>query len=212
MQTHLATLEDWTYRLLPPEQPARRLLLLLHGWTGDENSMWVFARNFPHDVWMLAPRAPFPAPSGGYSWREHLEGEHSLADLRATAANLIRFVEGWGVANQVETSQFDVIGFSQGAAMTGMLGLLYPQRVRKLAMLSGFLPEGAQELFPASFSPQKRIFIAHGTRDRMVSVERAQQAARLFERAGAQVEYCEADVAHKVGPECLRALAAYLQN
>jgi phospholipase/carboxylesterase len=211
MQTHLATLEDWTYRFFPPQQPSRRLLLLLHGWTGDENSMWVFARNFPRDVWMLAPRAPFLAPSSGYSWREHAESEHSLADLRDTAANLIHFVDGWGVANQVETSQFDVVGFSQGAAMSGMLGLLYPERVRKLAMLSGFLPQGAQELV-APFRSEKQIFIAHGTQDLMVSVERAQQAASLFENAGAQVEYCEADVAHKVGAECLRALADYLEN
>ena len=81
LETHLATLEDWTYRFLPPQRASRRLLLLLHGWTGDENSMWVFARNFPRAAWMLAPRAPFLAPSGGYSWREHVETSHSLDEI-----------------------------------------------------------------------------------------------------------------------------------
>lgn len=212
MNTSLATLEDWTYRFLPPEQPSRRLLLLLHGWTGDENSMWVFARNFPRTAWMLAPRAPYAAPSGGYSWREHVEMAHSLEDLRASAASLLHFLDGWGVANQVETTGFDVVGFSQGAAMAGMLSLLYPERVRRLAMLAGFLPHGAEALTPPSFDPGKRIFIAHGTQDLMVSVERARQAVQLFEQAGAQVEYCEADVAHKVSAECLRALVDYLQD
>ena len=212
LETRLATLEDWTYRFLPPEKPSNRLLLLLHGWTGDENSMWVFARNFPRDIWMLSPRAPFPAPSGGYSWREHVESLHSIDDLRNSAAALIHFLDGWGVANQVDTTQFDVAGFSQGAAMTGMLALLYPERVRKLAMLAGFLPHGAEELFPASFDPEKRVFVAHGTQDLMVSVERARHAVSLFEQAGADVEYCEADVAHKVSTECLRALVEYLQD
>jgi phospholipase/carboxylesterase len=212
LETHLATLEDWTYRFLPPQKASRRLLLLLHGWTGDENSMWVFARNFPRTAWMLAPRAPFPVPSGGYSWREHVETAHSLDDLRASAAELLHFVEGWGVANQVDTDQFDVAGFSQGAAMAGMLSLLYPQRVCKLAMLAGFLPHGVEELFPASFDPEKRVFVAHGTQDLMISVERARQAVSLFEQAGAKVEYCEADVAHKVSAECLRALVDYLQD
>ena len=96
--------------------------------------------------------------------------------------------------------------------MAGMLSLLYPQRVRKLAMLAGFLPHGAEELFPASFDPKKRVFIAHGTQDLMVSVERARHAVSLFEQAGAQVEYCEAEVAHKVSAECLRSLVDYLQD
>jgi phospholipase/carboxylesterase len=212
MNTILATLEDWTYRVLPPETPSRHLLLLLHGWTGDENSMWVFARNFPRTAWMLAPRAPYPAPSGGYSWREHLETAHSLDDLRDSAAALLHFLDGWGVANQVDTQCFDVVGFSQGAAMAGILTLLYPQRVRKLAMLAGFLPNGAEALASDSLAAEKRVFVAHGTQDLMVSVERARQAVRLFERAGAQVEYCEAEVAHKVSAECLRALVNYLQD
>jgi predicted esterase len=212
MNTTLATLEDWTYRFLPPETPSRRLLLLLHGWTGDENSMWVFARNFPRSAWMLAPRAPFPAASSGYSWREQVgETPASLDDMRESADGLLHFLDGWGVANQVDTAQFDVVGFSQGAAMAGMLSLLHPDRVRKVAMLAGFLPRGAEEILPA-FDRQKRVFIAHGTQDLMVSVERARHAAQLFEQAGASVEYCEADVAHKVSAECLRALAGYLRD
>lgn len=212
MNTTLANLEDWTYRFLPPETPSRRLLLLLHGWTGDENSMWVFARNFPRDAWMLAPRAPFQAPSGGYSWREHVETSASIDDLRASADGLLHFLDGWGVANQVDTDSFDVVGFSQGAAMAGMLALLHPRRVRKLAMLAGFLPHGAQDLLPPSSSFKKQIFVAHGRQDLMISVERARHAVSLFEQAGAQVEYCEADVAHKVSAECLRALAEYLHD
>lgn len=210
IETHLSTLEDWTFRFLPPAQPSKRLLLLLHGWTGDENSMWVFARNFPRSAWMLAPRAPYAAPSSGYSWREHFETAHSLDDLRASAGNLVDFVQGWGVANQVDTTDFDVVGFSQGAAMAGMLTLLYPGRIRKLAMLAGFLPQGADTLAFGSLPTQ--VFIAHGTQDLMVSVERARDARRLFEQVGAQVDYCEADVAHKVSAECLKALVEYLQD
>jgi phospholipase/carboxylesterase len=207
-----ATLEDWTFRYQPPETPSNRLLLLLHGWTGDENSMWVFARSFASNVWMLAPRAPFSAPSGGYSWREHVEASHSVEDFKPAVDGLLHFVEGWGVANQVDTSEFDVVGFSQGAAMAGLLSVLHPRRVRKLAMLAGFLPAGVEQLLSASFDPEKRIFVAHGTQDLMISVERARQVVRLFQSAGANVEYCEADVAHKVGAECLRALADYLRD
>ena len=36
-----------------------RVSLLLHGWTGDENSMWVFSQAFPETDFLIAPRAPF---------------------------------------------------------------------------------------------------------------------------------------------------------
>jgi phospholipase/carboxylesterase len=210
IETHLATLEDWTFRFLPPSQPSRRLLLLLHGWTGDENSMWVFARNFPRAAWLLAPRAPYPVPSSGYSWREHLETKHSLEDLRVSAASLLDFVQGWGIANQVDTDSFDVVGFSQGAALAGVFTLLYPGRISKLAMLAGFLPEGTETIQPEALPA--RIFITHGTQDMMVSIERARAARNFFEQCGAQVQFCESDVTHKVSAECLRALVGYLQD
>jgi hypothetical protein len=46
-------------------------MLLIHGLTGDENSMWIFARNLSAEYWMIAPRAPHASQmaQGGYSWR-----------------------------------------------------------------------------------------------------------------------------------------------
>ncbi len=67
--THQMTYNGWTMRVRHAAQEPARFLLLLHGWTGDENSMWIFARNFPADMWIAAPRALYPAEGGGYSWR-----------------------------------------------------------------------------------------------------------------------------------------------
>lgn len=67
--TQLITFQNWTLRVRPASTRTPRLLLLLHGWTGDENSMWVFVRNFPADFWMVAPRVPYATQPSGYSWR-----------------------------------------------------------------------------------------------------------------------------------------------
>src|SRR5919106_4882582 len=66
--TALISFNDWTLRIRESTHPASRLLLLIHGHTGDENSMWVFARGMPAHDWIVAPRAPYNAESGGYSW------------------------------------------------------------------------------------------------------------------------------------------------
>ncbi|MFN3742279.1 MAG: hypothetical protein ACK4VW_06365 [Anaerolineales bacterium] len=42
-ETQLLHFNGWTLRLFPPPDQAKGLMFLLHGWTGDENSMGVFA-------------------------------------------------------------------------------------------------------------------------------------------------------------------------
>jgi len=58
----------------------------------------------------------------------------------------------------------------------------------------------------------KNIFVAHGTLDQMVPIDRARASIGLLEQAGAQVTYCEDEVGHKLSANCLRALEAYLKD
>ena len=159
----LTTFHDWTLRVRPASEGPARLLLLLHGWTGDENSMWVFVRNFSLDYWIIAPRAPYATEPSGYSWRASraprapqpdARSWPSLEDFHASADALIALVDDYAAQHQMDARQFDVIGFSQGAALTNAIALLYPERVRRAGVLSGFLPEGS-ELFDGE-TPVKR--------------------------------------------------------
>lgn len=208
----LTTFENWTLRVRPGAGPASRVLLLLHGWTGDENSMWPFARRLPADWWILAPRAPFPALSSGYSWRAPAQGWPTLATMRPAAALLADLLERWGIANGVATEVVDVAGFSQGGAMSLVFGLIYPQRVNHLAVLAGFLPAESDALAKTRPLAGKSVFWAHGTQDEKVPLAMARLSMQLVQAAGARLTYCEAEIGHRVSAECLRAFEAYLQH
>jgi phospholipase/carboxylesterase len=214
LETTLTTFEDWTLRIHVPQTKSDRVLLMLHGWTGDENSMWAFGRSLSPDYWMLAPRAPYAAPQGGYTWRvPPLPNAHrswpTLEDLRPSAVALADFIERWGIANAVDTSQINVMGFSQGGAMTIVFGLLYPQRVRKMGVMAGFAPQGSDAFVPSLPLLGKDVFVAHGTLDDMVPIDLARYSINLLEEAGAKITYCEAEVGHRVSVECRKALEAF---
>ncbi len=208
--TTVATFENWTLRVRPGT--SQRILLLLHGWTGDENSMWIFTRHFPPEYWIVTPRAPNPAHEGGYSWRAPApRGSWPTIDLfRPAAEALIEFLNHFASANQLMASPVDLAGFSQGAALTLTLGALYPERVRKMGILAGFAPEGAEKLLTPGRLSGKTIFMAHGTSDQIVPLEMARRVLQLLEGAGAQVTYCESAVGHKLSAEGLKALENYL--
>jgi phospholipase/carboxylesterase len=187
-------------------------LLLLHGWTGDENSMWIFMRNFPPNYWIIAPRAPHTADPSGYSWRTPQSGQRggpTFESLHPSADLLIAQVDEYAAHQNLDVAQFDVIGFSQGAALTNVLALLYPGRIRRAGVLSGFLPMGSESLIEKHGLSGLPFFVAHGTLDEMVRIEYARQSVALLKRAGALVRYCEDEVGHKLSADGLRALEEF---
>ncbi|MDD2921024.1 MAG: hypothetical protein PHQ36_01960 [Anaerolineales bacterium] len=174
--TQLITYGDWTLRVRASNSPNPRLLLLLHGWTGDENSMWIFTRALSPDYWMVAPRAPHLADPSGFSWRPNDPdsfGRPSAEKLTPAAEALMRFVDDYSASVKINSAQFDVMGFSQGAAMTNIVGMRFPQRVRKMGVLAGFVPSGMEGVIREKPLIGKNVFVAHGTQDQLIPIDRA---------------------------------------
>lgn len=219
IETELINFKNWTLRVCASQNP-KRILLLIHGLTGDENSMWVFARDLPNHYWMIAPRAPHTAQPFGYSWRPFLTpeplpasglrfGMPKLDELRPSAEALMRLMDEYQIATGIEASEFDVMGFSQGAVMCNILAFLYPQRVCKVGILSGFVPDGLEAFVTGRPLQGKSYFVAHGTQDETVTIDYARSSVKTLEEAGAQVMYCEDAVGHKVSVKCLQALKKF---
>jgi phospholipase/carboxylesterase len=211
--TELIQFDDWTLRIRRTPHPSPRLLLLVHGLTGDENSMWVFARDLPPNYWIIAPRAPYPAEQGGFTWRRFemsTFGRPTLEELSPAAEALIRLVDAYSASAGFEAGVFDLLGFSQGAAVCNVIVFRYPQRVRRTGILAGFVPAGLEGLAEERPLEGKPFFVAHGTKDQTVPIDRARDSIKVLERAGAQVTFCEDEVGHKVSLACMRALRDFL--
>jgi predicted esterase len=96
--------------------------------------------------------------------------------------------------------------------MSSLLAFLYPQRIRKTGILAGFVPGGLEELVSERPLKDKPFFVAHGTKDEMVPINRARASIKILEEAGANVTYCEDEVGHKLSITCLRALKNFFAD
>jgi phospholipase/carboxylesterase len=213
--TNLIEFNNWTLRIRETTEKPARPLLLIHGLTGDENSMWVFTRDLPKDYWMIAPRAPHDAEPFGYSWRTvhpGTFGRPSFEQLLPAAEALIRLIDEYQASAKIDASIIDVMGFSQGAAMSSVLAFLYPERIRKVGILAGFVPSGVDDYINNRPLAGKKIFVAHGTKDEMVPVDRARASMDILKQAGAEITYCEDEVGHKVSLNCIKALRKYYED
>ncbi len=189
-------------RYRPPINTPRRIALLLHGWTGDETSMWVFVRKL-NSHWLLAPRGPIPALPQGFGWAARFA---NYPILKITAITLLQQLDHWQKTLALPDLPLDVIGFSQGAAMAITLALSAPDRITRLACIAGFLPHAA----PIVPLPRLQCLVAHGTQDTIIPLQQAQQAAQHLRSCQAAVEFCQAEVGHKMSTACFQALENFL--
>lgn len=207
-------LGNWTLKVYEPSD-VRRVIFLVHGWTGDENSMWVFANRLPKDALLIAPRAPHVskhADLAGYSWvEERASGFSSLEMFQPAVGVFAGLVDELAVRySAADFGSFGMVGFSQGAAFSVAYAMENPTRVSRLAMLAGFLPE--QSGNAATALAGKPVFIAHGTKDETVPIKRARSAREQLTAAGARIQYCESEIGHKLGATCFAELAEFFKN
>jgi phospholipase/carboxylesterase len=209
----IVSIDYWVMRFHQPDGLGPfPVVLMLHGWTGDENSMWVFSPRLPENVLIIAPRGLYPTKGAGYSWHPDLskawpwvdDFQPAVKGLFAEISNL-NFPEG-------DFSNLHILGFSQGAALAYTMAMMYPERVASLAGLSGFLPDGATSWLRHDRLNGLLVFIAHGTEDERIPIEWARKSVELIEKAGAKVNYCEDNVGHKLSAKCFRGLEAFYKH
>jgi len=204
----------WIVRVRPPtETPSGRAALLLHGWTGDETVMWIFARALPPNVWIFAPRGPISA-SPGYGWSavRHQKLLAAYQDFTTPAAQLVEQVDHWLWLYGLTRGALDVMGFSQGAALAYTLLADYPTRIARLAALAGYLPSGAADQFDRASLADKPVLIAHGSHDETVPIQSARDAADALSHTGVKLTYCEDPVGHKLGAGCMKKLTQFFST
>jgi len=105
----------------------------------------------------------------------------------------------------IAASRIVLAGFSQGCAMALMTGLRHRERLAGIAGLSGYLPlAGTTAAERSDANALVPIFMAHGTQDDIVQVERGRQSCELLRGLGYDVAWHEYPMAHSV---CLAEIA-----
>ena len=174
--------------------------------------MWIFSPRLSANYIILSPRGITSTPLGGFGWQmQGVKGWPSAQDFQESIRSILELVDSFKYPGLI-TESFDLMGFSQGAALAYTMTLMYPERINNLAGLSGFLPGGLEKEIADKKLANKKIFVAHGRKDEMVGIDKARVVVQELKTAGAEIIYCEEDVGHKLSAGCFRAMDDYFAN
>ncbi len=126
---------------------------------------------------------------------------------------LVEYLIAAEKARGIPTHRIVLAGFSQGCAMTLQTGLRHPEKLAGLLCLSGYLP--LHETVTAerhNANHDTPIFMAHGSSDPVIPIDRAEKSRDMLQAMGYQVEWHEYPMPHSVCMEEVEAIGGWLKR
>jgi phospholipase/carboxylesterase len=206
--------EPLVHRVREADGEPAGALILLHGRGADEHDLVpvLDALDPQRRLLGVTPGAPLPGPGGGRWWYQVPRvGFPDPATFDATYARLTTFLDAWLVEQGIGWGQTIIGGFSMGCVMSYAVGL-GPGRPSPSGILamSGFIPTVAGWEPDLGTRAAMPVFITHGARDPVISVEFARDARERLTGAGLDVEYHEHGGGHQLDPRTLALMQAWV--
>ena len=194
------------------------LLIMLHGYGSDENDLFSFASELPEELFIVSAKAPYPMYPYGNAWYainfDAEKGKWSDNEQAKTSRDLIaKFIDEIIAKYPVDKDNITLLGFSQGTILSYSVALTYPDKVKNVIALSGYINT---EIIPATLDnnvlSHLNFYCSHGSVDQVIPVEWARKSPQVLETLGIEHAYSEFPVGHGVAPQNFYEFRAWLES
>ncbi|GEQ86484.1 phospholipase [Patiriisocius marinistellae] len=194
------------------------VIILLHGFGSDENDLFSFAPELPDTHHIIALKAPIPMKPYGNAWYniyfDAADGKFSDIPQAIASRDLIsncidEIVEKY----KADVTNVTLLGFSQGTILSFAVALSYPEKVKNVIGLSGYINEELlKENYAENDFSKLSIYTSHGTVDQVLPIDWARKSQPFLENLNIACEYSEFPVGHGVAPQNFYELKNWLEK
>ena len=149
----------------------------------------------------------------GYGWYPLVPGTPPKPqELETARQRILNFLDAAAERYPIDAKKLGVVGFSQGGVMAYTLALSEPQRFAALAALSTWCPPDAVENADPDTLRYLPTLIQHGSRDELVTVDRARESVETLRALRLPLTYREYDIGHEINHRGLADLSEWLRD
>lgn len=191
------------------------LMVLLHGRANYAKTIFTIEGLLDPRFHVLALQAPFVSDKGGFEWFKPNEAGRSdeiteVTRFKESEELLAKEIQTARAERGLENNPLVLLGFSQGAAMSFLLGLRGTLDVTAAVPMSGFLPQPVKNW--EQLSTRTKFLITHGTEDEVLPPSTSINAQQYLVSRGVYAEYYEYRGRHKMSLSCLHHVNDWLKQ
>ena len=194
------------------------LLIMLHGYGSDENDLFSFASELPKELFIISLKAPYPIQPFGNAWYainfDAEKGKWSDNEQAIQSRDLIaEFINEACNVYPVDKNNVTLLGFSQGTILSYAVALTYPEIVKNIVALSGYVNiDIISENFKNKNYSNLDFYCSHGSADQVIPVDWARQTPKFLDALHIKHQYNEFPVGHGVAPQNFYELRDWLKT
>lgn len=214
-------MRQFSYKVVYPKRIAGNaapMLVMLHGYGSDENDLLSFAESLNERFLIVSLRAPIPIQWGGYAWYDinfmASDGARFGDANQALVAvhDVAEFIKQLVVKYNTDPNNTVLMGFSQGAITSYAVSLHYPNLIRSVVAMSGYI---FSDIMPKEHLQNEtkhlEYFVSHGTQDEVIPIAWARQADAWLTAHGLKHDYTEYTMGHGINPNCFTDMLKWLE-
>jgi phospholipase/carboxylesterase len=217
MEKHTLLLEH-KYRPAKNHAENPPAIIMLHGFGSDENDLFSFASELPEKYAIISLKAPIRLQPYGNAWYniyfdnnqgKFSDDEQAIASRELVSKCIDEIIEKY----KVDGNNITLLGFSQGTILSFAIALSYPEKVKNVIGLSGYINEAIlkEDYTENDFSALK-IYTSHGSVDEVIPIEWARKTQPFLKNLNIDCKYSEFPVGHGVAPQNFYELKEWLKN
>ena len=192
------------------------LLIMLHGYGSDENDLFSFASELPEELFIISARAPYTMQPFGNAWYainfDAVQGKWSDNEQAKESRDLIsKFIDEATDTYPVNKNNVTLLGFSQGTILSYAVALTYPEKIKNIVALSGYINKDIlpQDIETKDYS-HLDFYCSHGSVDQVIPVDWARRTPPFLNNLHIKHQYSEFPVGHGVAPQNFYELRDWL--
>ena len=204
MQQKLSLQHNYRKSSLTEQAP---LILMLHGYGSDENDLFSFASELPAEYAVISLKAPYALAPYGFAWyhiyfdapQGKWSDEEQAIASRELVANVIDEIIA---AYPIDKNNITLLGFSQGTILSFAIALSYPEKIKNVIGLSGYINEAIlKDNYSDNDFSKVSVYSSHGSVDQVIPADWARKTKPFLEHLNIDCHYSEFPVGHGVSPQ-----------
>jgi phospholipase/carboxylesterase len=148
------------------------VIFLIHGYGSNYDDLFSFKTYLPKNLSIISLEAPIQIEMGGFAWysinyNQNFEKWSNNEEAILSIKQIYQTINTLLKKYNLNLDDISLLGFSQGAILSWALGFNYPNLIRRVIALSGYINEDLIDNNNLSF----KAFASHGITDPIIPID-----------------------------------------